>query len=146
MQVARENGEPYWIVRGTLGGKQHRPEFSSREDALAALEKLNALLFGHRADQAPIVTRLSGEEVRNAETALTQLKQEFPGRTLFDLLDYYRRVSPVLNADDAGSFQAAFRRVKKQYADVNLADVCSWFMDNYRPSDKSITLGQALAF
>jgi integrase len=139
-QITRESGNTAWRVTGTLNGEQLKPEFDSKVAAIAEQEKLNALLFGHGSTLAPVITRLSGEEVEHAETVLAQLEAEFPGVTLYETLAYFRTVSPVLSPYTASKFNTAFKAIRRMYSDIDLADICAWFLANYQPSNKVITL------
>jgi integrase len=143
-KLTRPSGSTAWRVSGTLNGEQIKPEFDSKEAAVAEQERLDALLFGHGATLAPVITRLTPEDVHHAETVMAQLRQEFPGVTLFQILSYFRSVSPVLSPDSAGGFEAAYKRIRKLYSDIDLTEVCAWFLRNYQPSKKHITLNVAI--
>lgn len=140
----RSSGSPYWIVRGTIGGKQLRREFSDRIEALAFLEQKNSELSGHDSNQAPVVTRLTPSEVRDAEVAYAQLGHEFQGLKLLDLVDYYRGLSGTFNPEEARRIGPAIRRLKAKYPDANLAVAVDWLVSNYRPPKNSLTLAVAL--
>jgi len=138
--ITRASGNKAWLVSGTLNGEQRKQEFDSKIAAIAEQEKMNALLFGDPSTMAPVITRLSGEEVEHAETVLAQLEAEFPGVTLYETLAYFRTVSPVLSPYTASKFNTAFKGIRRMYSDIDLADICAWFLENYRPSNRVITL------
>lgn len=140
----RPSGEPYWIVRGTIGGKQLRPEFSDRTEALAFAEQKNSELHGHAADHAPVVTRLSPSAVRDAEVAFAQLSHEFPDLKLHDLVEYYRGLAATFNLDEAKRIGPAIKRLKTKYPDANVAAAVDWLVANYRPPKNTLTLEKAL--
>ncbi|MBX3737149.1 MAG: hypothetical protein KF715_10695 [Candidatus Didemnitutus sp.] len=141
----RPSGVPYWIVRGSVGGKQIRKEFSDRTEALSFQEQKNSELFGGAAVvQATVLTRLSADLVRQAEVVLAQLEREFPGVSLHEVVDYYRAAAPELPVQDVRRFASTFTRLKEKYADANLADVCDRFLDTYKPDANGFTLGDAL--
>ena len=139
-KITRASGNDAWLVSGTLNGEQRKQEFDSKVAAIAEQEKMNALLFGDPSTLAPVITRLSGEEVEHAETVLAQLETEFPGVTLYEILAYFRTVSPVLSPHTASKFNTAFKGIRRIYSDIDLADICAWFLENYRPSNRVITL------
>lgn len=138
--ITRESGNKAWLVSGTLNGEQRKQEFDSKIAAVAEQVKLNGQLFGDPSTLAPVITRLSGEEVEHAETVLAQLEAEFPGVTLYETLAYFRTVSPVLSPYTASKFNTAFKGIRRMYSDIDLADICAWFLENYRPSNRVITL------
>lgn len=140
----RDSGSAYWLVSGTVGGKQLRREFSERTDALAFVEQKNSELNGHTADHAPVITRLKPAAVRDAEVAYAQLSHEFPDLKLLDLVDYYRGLSGTFNPEEAKRIGPAIRRLKTKYPDANLAVAVDWLVSNYRPPKNSLTLAVAL--
>lgn len=140
----RPSGELFWLVRGTIGGKQLRREFSDRTAALAFAEQKNSELHGHVADHAPVVTRLSPLEVRDAEVALAQLSHEFPGLRLHDLVEYHRELAGTFNLEEAKKIGPAIRRLKARYPAASVAAALDWLVANYRPPKSQLTLKIAL--
>ena len=140
----RPSGEAYWIVRGTIGGKQLRPEFSDRTEALAFLEQKNSERHGHTADHAPVVTRLSPAAVRDAEVAFAQMGHDFPNLKLHDLVEYYRGLAATFNLEEAKRIGPAIKRLKTKYPEANVAVAIDWLVANYRPPKNALTLKIAL--
>ena len=75
--LERSTGAPYWLVRGTLHGRQIRKEFNRRVDAMAHAEARNAELRGGTADEAPALTHLKPDRVREAENSPSEGLQIF---------------------------------------------------------------------
>lgn len=142
----RKSGHAYWLVSGSIGGKQVRKEFSDRNTALRFQEQKNSELRGTKdAKLASVQTRLASEQVHDAEIVLAQLANEFPGISLHDLLEYYRAVSPALPQEDAARFAAVLRRLQGRHPGATLADACDFFNEAYRPATAGLTLGDSLA-
>jgi hypothetical protein len=95
--AVRPSRFPYWIVRGTINGRQIRKEFSERSEALAFQEQKNSELAGLvDVGQVKVLTRLRAEKVREAELAIAKLERQFPTLGLLEVVDYFRTVSPGL--------------------------------------------------
>jgi len=141
----RPSGVPYWIVRGSIGGKQVRKEFADRVAAKAYQEQRNSEVFGApRVAQAPVLTRLNADQVREAEVVIAQLEREFSGMSLSEVLDYYRAAAPSLPMQDVRLFASALDRVRMKFPQATLADACDFFVGAFRPDLSGITLGAAL--
>lgn len=140
----RPSGEAYWLVRGSLGGKQIRREFPDRIEALAYAEQKNSELRGHPADHSAVVTRLLSAQVRDAEVAFAQLSNEFPDLKLLDLVEYYRGLSGTFSLEEAKRIGPAIKRLKTKYPDANVAVAVDWLVANYRPPKNTLTLEKAL--
>lgn len=140
----RPSKQPYWLVSGSIGGKQVRKEFSNREEAELYREQKKSELFGiPAAKEFPVSTSLPVDKVREAEVVFAQLNREFPETSLYDLIDYFRAASPELPVANVKRFAMALARLREKYADANLAHVCEFFVSAYRPST-SISLGNAM--
>ena len=140
----RPSGAIFWIVRGSIGGKQERREFSDRSEALRYQEQQNSILFGIDVAHAAVTTRLAPDQVHDAEIAVAQMAREFPGKSLLDIVDYYRHLAPIMTVADAAQFKSALLALRKKYPDASLPEVCAWFTQHFRPAKNAVTLKIAL--
>ena len=144
VSATRASGAPYWIVRGTVGGRQQRREFSDRSEALRYQEQQNSIAQGVEAAHAAVTTRLAPDQVHDAEVVLAQLAREFPDISLHAVMEHYRATAPVLPPVEAARFAEAFKRLQQKYPDATLGDVCDFFLSSFRPPKQSVTLEIAL--
>jgi integrase len=140
----RASGTPYWVVSGTIDGKQEKPEFSSRAEALAFLEKRNSQLRGHPVEQAPVVTRLSAEQVKDAEIALLRLNEHEPATRLTRAVEFYRELSGVISATEAPGAGAAMAEVREKFPQATWHDVCRYYVTHYQAPVANVTLVHAI--
>ena len=140
----RASGTPYWLVRGSVDGRQVRKEFADRSGALAYAEQQNSALNGAAPEQSQVLTHLSSDVVRNAETAARQLDRDFPGTGLLDLLDHYRASAHLLPPGTADKVGARLHQIRQKYPDADLPFIVSWFATNFRPPKSSLVLRIAL--
>ncbi len=142
--LERESGSPYWLVTGTRSGKQERVEFSSREEALAFLEKRNSQLRGRPVEQAPVVTRLSSNEVKDAELARAMLSEFEPTTRLTRAVEYFRAMSPVVSEAEAPAAAAAMAEVRDKFEDATWTDVCRFYSVHCKRERSKMTLVAAI--
>lgn len=142
--LERESGSPYWLVTGTRSGKQERVEFSSREEALAFLEKRNSQLRGRPVEHAPVVTRLSSNEVKDAELARAMLGEFAPAAPLTRAVEYFRALSPVMSESEAPAAATAMNEVRDKFPETTWTDVCRFYSIHYRPTRSRVTLVHAI--
>ncbi len=141
----RSSGVAYWLVRGSLGGKQIRKEFADRTEALQFQEQRNSELFGAPdVRQVNVLTRLPTSQVREAEVAIARLEHDFPGASLHEVVDYYCSAAPQLSAEDIQRFGTTLNRLKEKYPDASLADVCDFFLETFKPDTSGVTVGSAM--
>lgn len=140
----RPSGASYWIVRGMRNGKQIKPEFDSYAAAQAAAAKLNAEFHEVKPTESLLPTRLDPDDLERAESVMMQLKAEFPGVRLMDLLAYYRTLSKTFSLDDAQRIGPAMNRLRAKHPTDDLAAACDWFVSNYQPPVSDITFGDAV--
>jgi integrase len=132
------------LVTGTRTGKQERVEFSSREEALAFLEKRNSQLRGRPVEQAPVVTRLSSNEVKDAELARAMLSEFEPTTRLTRAVEYFRAMSPVVSESEAAAAAAAMTEVRDKFGDAKWTDVCRFYSIHYKPERSKKALVEAI--
>lgn len=140
----RSSGTPFWLVRGSVDGRQVRKEFSGRSEALTYAEEQNSLLNGAAPEQRQILTHLTPDVVRIAETVTRQLDRDFPATGLLDLLDHYRATAPLLPLETAEATGALLGPIRQKYPDADLPFIVSWFASNFRPPKSSLVLRIAL--
>ncbi|MBA4135887.1 MAG: hypothetical protein C0518_01065 [Opitutus sp.] len=139
----RESGAEYWIVRGTLNGKQHRKEFSDYGAAKAFQEQRHAEAGGFSARHHSVLTSLSPDELEQAEAFFAELRREWPDQTAADVLRYYATVVPVLPAGELGDFAPALKRLNALHPGTSLAEVCHFYSSNRGNQVSSVTLESA---
>ena len=66
----RPSGSAYWLASGTLNSRQVRREFGTRHEAMAYADARNSELRGVPAGQAPVLTHLPADAVREAENVI----------------------------------------------------------------------------
>jgi hypothetical protein len=142
--LERSTGAPYWLVRGTLHGRQIRKEFNRRVDAMAHAEARNAEVRGGTADEAPVLTHLKPDRVREAENVIANLSRSHPEAALSDIAEYYRRYSPLLPPAEAAALAPALTRLREKFPDVSAATALGWFIEHYRLPASAISLQIAL--
>lgn len=145
----RKNGTKFWLVRGTLSGRQLKKEFAQkrRSQAVAFARAMNAKRQGAKqGDEELLPTRLSQEDLQQAETVLLQLKVDFPNVTLIELLNYYRVLSRTFSREEAHKIGPAIGRLRAKYPAIDIAAACDWFVANYRPPASDITFGNAIKY
>lgn len=124
----RPSGTPYWTVRGMQDGRQLRREFNERSEAFAFAEQQNSETNGVAADVSLLSTRLQAGELREAETALAQMRRDLPGVSLLDLLEFYKTHSGALSLDEVRRVGPALRLLKAKYPELDLgtASCCNF--------------------
>ena len=143
-EMKRPSGASYWIVSGMLNGKQEKPQFGSYAAAQAKAAELNAEFHGVKPAESLLSTRLNPDDLDRAELVMRQLKAEFPGVGLLDLLTYYRTLSKTFSLGDAQRIGPAMNRLRAKFPTDDLADACDWFVSNYQPPVSDITFGGAV--
>lgn len=143
--TVRPSGTSCWIVSGSLAGRQVRREFSDRHEALVWAEQQNSLLRGAAANEAPVLTHLSADRVREAEAIFGQLEVGAgPQARLLDIWNFYRDYAPLLSTDDVGRLRSSLALLRKKFPDVTPSKAIAWFVENYRAPQDSVTLHIAL--
>ncbi len=139
----RPSGAAFWLVRGSRDGRQIKREFDNQDDAHAFAEIQNSELLGVKPEQSRLLTHLSPDQLHEMEAAALQLKNDFAGVGILDLLKYYRALSSSLNRDEAERIGSAIGRLKGKFPKADIALACDWFVANYRPPKSNISLTTA---
>jgi hypothetical protein len=144
----RKSGAKFWLVRGTLDGRQKKKEFSRdrHAQAVAFAQEMNGKRLGLKPSEELRPTRLTQEDLDQAETVLLQLKVDFPKIDLLELLNYYRALSRTFTREEAQRIGPAIGRLRTKYPDIDIAAASDWFVANYRPPVSDITFGDAIKF